>query len=403
MTTTDESCRGSEVSSTAFSEQVFSQIQSWCGDCISKHARCSIAKSSVSWIPSRVVDLGPKSGPLSPKLSESKGAVGKYITLTHRWTNITRLSATTLANYESRKQSIDMESLSLAFQDAFQAAQKLAVRYLWIDALCIIQDSTEDWEREASNMRSIYEFAWLNIAVAGSETQDGRLFMNRTPRINRPCKMPDSLLHGHTSMSESPIYAYLSSQFYAQAVFDRFLTRRGWILQERILSPRTIYFGQEEVYWECSSVTASETIPWGWKDESPLVKFNSHDLALHKGALLPSDRLPHLDSQESPQKLLRIFGGLDEGESLAPLYRYWYRLLEAYTQKDLTNATDRLPAIFGLAQAIHKSGMPYRIFSECYQDGNWLWEPSSLLWYLKASPRVERVQTVTNPSYSWGT
>lgn len=153
--TTDESCRGSEVSSSAFSDQVFSQIHSWCGDCVGKHARCSIAKSSVSWLPSRVVDLGPQSGPIAPKLLESKGAVGQYITLTHRWTKLTKLSATTLANYAARKRTIDIDSLSLTFQDAFKATQKLGIRYLWIDALCIVQDSSEDWGREASNMRSI--------------------------------------------------------------------------------------------------------------------------------------------------------------------------------------------------------------------------------------------------------
>jgi hypothetical protein len=213
--------------------------------------------------------------------------------------------------------------------------------------------------------------------------------------------MPDSLLSSYLPTSESPIYAYLNSRFYARAVFDGFLTRRGWILQERILSPRTVYFGQEEVFWECSSVTASETIPWGWKDKSPLVKFNSYDLALPTGTLLTSEP-PHLEYQQSPKKIRRSFGDIHESDTLGPLYNYWYRLVEAYTGKDLTKSEDRLPAIFGLAQAIHKSGMPYKIFSECYLDGIWLLEPSSLLWYLKDSPDVGDVKIHGNPSYTWG-
>ena len=244
-----------------------------------KHLRCAIAKSSVSWLPSRVIDLGLVDGSITPRIREAQGGVGQYITLTHRWTSLTRSSATTMENYESRKKAIDMDTLSLTFRDAFEATRKLGVCFLWIDALCIIQDSSEDWDREASNMRSIYEFAWLNLAVAGSETEDGRMFMKRNARLSRPCKLPNLLLSDHVSEFEGPIYAYLPSEFYAQTVFNGFLTRRGWILQERILSPRTVYFGQEEVFWECSTTSASESIPWGFEtDTSRLVKFNSHYL-----------------------------------------------------------------------------------------------------------------------------
>ncbi|KAH8594872.1 heterokaryon incompatibility protein-domain-containing protein [Bisporella sp. PMI_857] len=400
---TDESCRGSEVSSSASSDQVFSQIQSWSNDCLGKHSRCSIARSSVSWLPSRVVDLGSFSGPISPKLLETRGAVGRYVTLTHRWTELTGPSSTTLENYESRKGAIDVSSLSLTFQDALEAAHRLGVRYLWIDALCIIQDSAEDWAREASNMRSIYEFAWLNIAVAGSEKSDGRIFMKRTSRLSRACKLPDSLLSEYISDFEGPIHAYLSSRSYAKAVFNGFLTRRGWILQERILSPRTVYFGQEEIFWECSTTTASETIPWGWEEDTiPLVKFNSHDLALNASSLLEAEPVHPSNPYESPRKIRKTQQDLVHQESSSPLYNYWFRLVEAYTRKDLTQVNDRLPAIFGLAQALHKSGMPYQIFSDCYQDGIWLSEPTSLLWYLDSGVRGRGTPGENTSSYSWG-
>lgn len=399
----DESCRGSEVSSTVDSDQVFSQIKSWCSDCISKHSRCSIAKSPVSWLPSRVIDLGIGTAPSAPRIIESSGAAGKYATLTHRWTKLTEISATTQANYEARKIYIDTILLSQVFQDAFQATKKLGVRYLWIDALCIIQDSPQDWKREAKNMRSIYEFAWLNIAVAGSEQEDGRIFMKRSPRLSRPCRLPVALLPEYALITGGLIYAFLDSQFYSQSVFNGFLTRRGWILQERILSPRTVYFGQEEVFWECGSTIASETLPWGWKDESKLVKFNSHDLGLHKNGLLESGQDFQHNLNEPRKKVENSSGDLKVGgKSLAPLYIYWYHLVEAYSQKGLTNSQDRLPAILGLAQAIHKSGIPYQTFQDCYRHGIWLSKPSSLLWYLSSSPKVPISSRAGTPSYSWG-
>lgn len=246
-------------------------------------------------------------------------------------------------------------------------------------------------------MRSIYEFAWLNIAVAGSEENDGRLFMQRVPRLSRACRLPNAILSAYPKLVGPP-YAYLSSQSYAKSVFGGFLTRRGWILQERILSPRTVYFGQEEVFWECSTSIASETIPWGWQGDSPLIKFNAHDLALQSSALLGSELTSTYTKLDSLNKTRGAFGSTLD---LSPLYNYWYRLIKAYTSKELTKALDRLPAIFGLAQALHKSGMPYKIFSDCYQNGVWLPEPASFLWYMRTSPRPLGERLQGSSSYSW--
>ena len=113
---------------------------------------------------------------------------GRYITLSHRWTAQTELSSTNSSNFEDRKQSIIMSDLSETFCDAIKVTQKLGIRYLWIDSICIIQDSTNDWARESSNMMAIYESAWLNIAAAGSDQMNGRLFMERNsgtqPRLH---------------------------------------------------------------------------------------------------------------------------------------------------------------------------------------------------------------------------
>lgn len=46
--------------------------------------------------------------------------------------------------------------LPKSFQDAVSVTRKFGVRYLWIDALCILQDSVEDWRQEAVVMGKIY-------------------------------------------------------------------------------------------------------------------------------------------------------------------------------------------------------------------------------------------------------
>jgi hypothetical protein len=82
--------------------------------------------------------------------------------LFHRWNEPTALSSTTLADFEDRKRGIEISDLSLTFQDAIEVTLELQIQYLWIDSLCIIQDSEEDWTREAFDMIAVYESARMD-------------------------------------------------------------------------------------------------------------------------------------------------------------------------------------------------------------------------------------------------
>lgn len=156
------------------SDEVIQKILAWCNDCSAQHEHCSRTNNrEEAWLPSRVIDVGPPDGQSKPRLYDSRGCTGKYITLTHRWTALTEDSGTTRSNFQKRKISIDVTELSKMFQDAVEVTRRLRIQYLWIDALCILQDSQEDWNTDAKNMASIYELAWLNIAGAGSEAIDG--------------------------------------------------------------------------------------------------------------------------------------------------------------------------------------------------------------------------------------
>lgn len=339
-----------------------------------------------TWLPSRVIDVGPPDGQSKPRLCDTRGYTGRYITLTHRWNVLTERSGTTRSNFESRKFSINVNELSKTFQDAIEVTRKLRIQYLWIDALCILQDSQEDWITEAKNMASIYELAWLNIACAGSEEMDGRIFMKRDWRLCRPCRMPHNLSRLSQIQSKGmgeDTYAYLRSEFNLYSIFAGFLNRRGWILQERLLSPRTIYYGKDEIYWECNHMIASETVPWGWTNHSLMAKINSYsDPPKRKGDTISAKTLEHtgqdLSNPEAKFKRLNI---ALQPTDLAPLYEYWYKIIEVYSQKKLTVATDKLPAIHGIARALHRSRMAHRVFEECYHNGIWINDLTrQLLW-----------------------
>lgn len=84
-------------------------------------------------------------------------------------TTIKERLLTTKATIDTRKKSIPLSSMPANFYDATIITRKLGYRYLWIDSLCIIQDSPSDWEAESQNMGNIYTNAALTLAAAAAK------------------------------------------------------------------------------------------------------------------------------------------------------------------------------------------------------------------------------------------
>lgn len=86
-------------------------------------------------------------------------------------------------------QRIPTESLPHAFLDAIDFTRSLGVRYIWIDSLCILQDSRDDWQAEALQMHKIYRNCVCNIAATGSSDNGGGLFQDRNKAWVTPGKV----------------------------------------------------------------------------------------------------------------------------------------------------------------------------------------------------------------------
>jgi hypothetical protein len=72
-----------------------------------------------------------------------------------------------------------MNCLPKTFQDAIEINRHLKVRYLWIDALCIIQptaDDIGDWEEEIPLKGKVYRNSTCTIAASGAQTSNGGCF-----------------------------------------------------------------------------------------------------------------------------------------------------------------------------------------------------------------------------------
>lgn len=140
-------------------------LNNWIDECKTSHPKCQAESSS--WLPSRLLDVG--SWDDLPRLVETApgGVKGKYAALSHMWGDTTyRLPLRTLkSNYEDMKAGISMSTLPKNFVQAIIVCRRWDIQYVWIDSLCIIQDSFDDWRHEAALMHLVYRFAEVTIVA----------------------------------------------------------------------------------------------------------------------------------------------------------------------------------------------------------------------------------------------
>lgn len=153
-----------DICAHQLSDEGLSFVRSCLQTCLNKH---TLRQQSEGGLPARLLDVG-HCGDSAIRLVETKSAASvKYIALSYCWgDNVT--VKTTLAGLENMKSGISISELLQAYVDAVALTRELGIQYLWIDALCIIQDSHEDWVKESAKMSGIYAKAYLTIAAASS-------------------------------------------------------------------------------------------------------------------------------------------------------------------------------------------------------------------------------------------
>lgn len=281
----------------------------WLADCIKLHLECNYWSEGYS-LPSRVIDVGPEDGSQEPFLyMPDPSHIGFYLCLSHRWGGAKVLQTLmgdppgtpngrtgTFSQFQS---SIPIQSMPKTFRDAVQVTRKLRFRYIWIDSLCIVQDRPSDWEAEAKKMGGYYRNACLTIVAGSAVSADSGLFFPIT-RPAVPChvgsvslEVPNCRHHGaepHTF----PLFAreprMARSGFNCGAKPACPLDERAWVMQEEVLSARSLIFTSEGLYWECAQLSASEFHPHGSQYQYTR-SLSSRDPESYGGEVfLPSDQ-----------------------------------------------------------------------------------------------------------------
>ena len=343
--------------------------------CLNSHADCSAsADGGQAKLPTRVIDVGDDSQ--DPHLHEtSEAELGTYAALSYCWGR-TRTFTTTQATLQFRKDGFVLSDLPKTCRDAVVVARTTGLRYLWIDSLCIVQDSNEDWEKEAALMGDVYSNAVITLAALDSPDSDAGLFIADPTR--QTFYLTSDLGDGSFG------YVYTRKGFRKLMMgflhadrspplgddFGGILQTRGWTLQELTLAPRVLWFSAWELGWSCRTKTACECDP------------------------IPTSQL----MKRSAARLTTL---QQEGEPTIGL-DMWRDFVKVFTGRKLTHETDRLPALTGRATAMSKH------ISDRYFAG--LWEDrlrENLLW-TASQPEVSAVTTqraavLDNyaPTWSW--
>jgi len=363
--------RGRDIAADAGSDVCSAFGRSCLKRCIQEHGLCREFVLS-SPLPTRVVHLGSNNSEI--RLFEPpSGTIAHFAALSYCWGKQLPIT-TTRDTVAKRKLGLAWNSLPPVFQDAVTVARHLGLEYIWIDSLCIIQDSHEDWEIESSRMASIYQSAHVTIAVGSS---DGCTVPFLTPRPKDGPAHPMTLeIGGHDGSSYCLKAREPAPPHYTD---DEPLNTRAWTYQEQILSTRILHYTTHELVWECR--------------RGILCECQAHDFPPTAELPLPEKTF----SEQGDDEGVDLTRG-DEDPRTGNPFVAWQRGLASYTQRNITYPPDRLPALSGVASVVHqRTGSSY--IAGLWRDNL----VSDLQWDVSDNDHAEKrsLDVYRAPTFSW--
>ncbi|RGP64483.1 heterokaryon incompatibility [Fusarium longipes] len=342
------------------------------------------------YVPTRLLDVGTSEFPslkvvLKNEVIDIEGQIEydvRYMALSYCWGSKEQAAMqlkTTRDNLDNHRLQVNMENLPLTIADAVHFCRCLHIRYLWVDALCILQGDEEDWSRESLEMSNVYSKSYITLCVLrGSSCLDG--FLKRHIEIQSPMKL--RIRSGLDNSVEGTLYLQSLGSPHNLTCDDFTETgaimleidqpmefdtdentwqSRGWTFQEAELSPRRLMVGDRMIHFSCAE--------------------------MHESA----------DGTHFTEEVIMA----DISKNSVPICS-WYQLAENFSQRSLSFETDRLPALSGLARIMNEHHP-----QQTYLAG--LWEADlhrGLLWTFNQYENFEKYQDSHHnpyiaPSWSW--
>ena len=353
------------------SDATFGLAKTWLEECELLHSSCKAAMNTRGPSgPGRLLDLSVSRNYV--KLIQLNVSVHvRYATFSY-CKSLKRDNFTTLRTLKSNLQSIKISKLPRSVQEAIIVARRLALSFLWVDSLCIVQGSQKDKDLETSKIPQIFTNAVVNIVAANND--------NASKSFLRPCQVTEERLLTAIRM---PVYCpdgksgsiYISMQ--PQVAFEQEpLNSKAWALQELWLAPRMLMFSSNQLQWQCLTVSLADG------GHQTCCKFHEK-------------RFEILQAGKSVRPSL---------ESRDYYVRRWEDLVHDYTSRTVAEEEDKLPGLAGIAADFHNVFLTFDR-NDQYAAGIWTSSmPTLLMWHQRAAgPKLHPSTPIKYraPSWSW--
>ncbi|KAK0672314.1 heterokaryon incompatibility protein-domain-containing protein [Cercophora samala] len=349
-------------------------------ECLDSHEGCAVDKKP--FIPTRLVRVGSVHDlPCLVETTEDM-KTDDYIALSYCW-GLSQVLTTTKDTLQSRLGGTAWEDIPKTLREAIEFVQSLGLSYIWIDALCIIQDDNLDWEREAAQMKNIYENALFTLSATSAPDVNTGCFLARSNRdMELQSAKPEHTYYARRVITDTHKTLFSYGDNTVQATHKYPALTRGWIYQERLLSKRILYCAVDELIWECQTSIRCEC------SHESLHHRGSNPIVHYKQRLRPISESMHKDPQG------------DSKVSLHEIIWAWSTLVESYSQRAFTKYTDRLVALSGIADKFQ----PLNIGT--YHAGIWTAEIHHQLAWSRFTDmdklhQQEGTRIPSFPSWSW--
>ena len=328
----------------------------WLQTCEYQHSTCCRAMNPVGRVgPTRVIDVERLC------VVEVRYAC-RYATLSYVWGECKAALRLTSANFRQLEEpgalTDHWDEIPLTIADAIKACSELGERYLWVDSLCILQDSAESTQREIKAMGSIYTRSAFTIVAASGEHASSGL-----PGVSTALRSPTQSVQTFDNLEVMEVLPSI-----LQDLETSTWNTRGWTYQEATLSSRTLIFTSTQVYFQCHARLCNEDPCIGYAGLSMWGVRENHR-RLIKGRSLRFDRFTEYSNR-----------------------------LGEYTHRRLSFQQDVFNAFMGITLTIYDQPTDYLIYGLPVSDFDeaLLWKP------IKRQANRRDTTEVVVPSWSWG-
>ncbi|KAH7076975.1 heterokaryon incompatibility protein-domain-containing protein [Paraphoma chrysanthemicola] len=328
-------------------------------------------------------------------LVETTSAV-KYFALSYVWGSVD-MSMTLRCNLDARLQKGGLNNdqskpLPKTILDAISFVKGLDERFLWVDALCIVQDDHDRKQRDIKQMDLVYSRAFATIVATTGADADAGLpgvcpgtLESTGIRKLRVSNRSVDLAYDPDSKAVEEVYITATPMSLGLVLDASKWESRGWTFQERLLSKRCLFFSNDTVYYQCQKETCSET-----------------------GQSEPETG-PSMSRLQNPLTLLPSLESWKGDTAVKQRFKIYKALVEQYTLRDLTFGGDIMNAFAGVWAVLqpHSRGQIVCGIPAVFLDLALLWTPASTLTRRKdpvsatITPSHSTTSIQTFPSWSW--